>query len=120
MVATPGLQNILHLTRPPFASFFIGIAFPIMNAFFDEFTAKPLYKLLVIRPMLQAEARQRELDGPIKDISGLKADDNQAVAIEPETETFGAGPPAAAAAPAAPAAVVPAAAPVKEKKIEKI
>jgi hypothetical protein len=49
-VSVPYVQDILHLTRPPFASYFIGIAFPIMNAFFDEFTAKPLYKLLVIAP----------------------------------------------------------------------
>jgi magnesium-transporting ATPase (P-type) len=103
-VSVPYVQDILHLTRPPFASYFIGIAFPILNAFFDEMTAKPAYKLLVVRPMKAAAALKKVDDDKIAKANSagqVAVDENAAVAIEPETETFGAGS-APAPAPAAP------------------
>jgi magnesium-transporting ATPase (P-type) len=82
--AIPGLQDILHLTRPPLACYFIGIFFPICNAFCDEFTAKPLYKFFVIRPMLRNKPKS---DG--KEDAEINAAANE-VSVKPvklETET---------------------------------
>jgi len=47
----PGINSVLFkLTTPPFPAYLIAIAFPMANAFMDEFTAKPLYKMFVIYP----------------------------------------------------------------------
>jgi len=57
----PGLNStVFYLVTPPFASYLIGIAFPIANAILDEFVPKPLYKLLVIYPRRKAEAAKEK------------------------------------------------------------
>jgi magnesium-transporting ATPase (P-type) len=77
-ISLPGLQDVLNLSRPPFAAYFIGIGFPVLNAFFDEMTAKPAYLALVVKPMeaarkqeeaeLEARAQQNKQEDVKKDL----------------------------------------------------
>jgi magnesium-transporting ATPase (P-type) len=75
--------GIFHLARPPFAAFFIGIAFAIVNAICDEFTAKPLYKALVIAPMMKLRGEKGQ--GGDEKVQESGADVYTAVKIETET-----------------------------------
>jgi len=48
--------ELFMLYNPPFLTYLIAIAFPIVNAALDEFVPKPLYKMWVVYPKMREEA----------------------------------------------------------------
>jgi len=53
-------DEVFKLVTPPFVTYLLGIAFPLVNAVLDEIVPKPLYKYFVIRRQDRQKAQAEQ------------------------------------------------------------